>query len=680
MKKILLIIVVLWSGCLYAQTDSVKYFTQGDITSKTFQVEEILVHSDCECVGACTCEKWQQQRPQERFGSVEEILARSGRIALIRRGNYAFEPVLNGMTTERTNLTIDGMKVFGACVGKMDPVTSYVEPNNLEQFDVENGAGGSEYGTSMGGSVNMETRGARIGAPEKWSGNAGLGFDAVSNGLNGLVSLNRSSDNWAVNLNSTYRKSGNYRAGGGARVSHSQFEKWNTALSAKFMPSKRDLIRIDYIYDDANDIGYPGLPMDVEYATAHILGLSYTRYPGNGIFSKLTFKGYVNGVNHNMNNYERPEAPMLMDMPGTTRTYGGFVRGEIRAGKHAITAKADGFFNNSFADMIMYPADAQKMYMVSWPDVNKTNLGLYLQDDYRLDEKNLFIVKGRIEFLSNLAQSGMGIDQAKIIGQDISPRDNRFTKAVTAGYQRDFNDRISAWINTGYTERAPNVNEQYAFYIYNAYDGYNYIGNYDLKNENALQTETGLSFREEKFGIRATAFWYYMTDYILSKIDPNLPAMTTGANGVKVTDNIPEATMLGGTVGGFFRPVKSVEINTDFAFTRGETGKGIPLPLISPLRNTTSMRYHFAEKANVALEAESALAQDRINPEFGEVSSEGYTIFHLRCGYDLSIGGNKLTANAGIENIFDTRYRDHLDWGTIDRPGRNIYIDLKYRF
>ena len=44
---------------------------------------------------------------------------------MVKRGSYAWEPLINGMATERTVITIDGMRIFGACTDKMDPITSY---------------------------------------------------------------------------------------------------------------------------------------------------------------------------------------------------------------------------------------------------------------------------------------------------------------------------------------------------------------------------------------------------------------------------------------------------------------------------------------------------------------------------------------------------------------------------
>ena len=66
------------------------------------------------------------------LGSIDEYLQKSSKVDMIKRGAYAWEPLINSMPTERTLVTIDGMRIFGACTDKMDPVTSYIEVSNLK--------------------------------------------------------------------------------------------------------------------------------------------------------------------------------------------------------------------------------------------------------------------------------------------------------------------------------------------------------------------------------------------------------------------------------------------------------------------------------------------------------------------------------------------------------------------
>ncbi|MDZ7648357.1 MAG: hypothetical protein U5K54_14875 [Cytophagales bacterium] len=70
-----------------------------------------------------------------KSATTEDILSRLQGVYLIRRGNYGQEPMLRGMTGGQINLTIDGMKMFGACTDKkLNPVSTQIEPQNEKAF------------------------------------------------------------------------------------------------------------------------------------------------------------------------------------------------------------------------------------------------------------------------------------------------------------------------------------------------------------------------------------------------------------------------------------------------------------------------------------------------------------------------------------------------------------------
>lgn len=71
------------------------------------------------------------------------------------------------MSTERSILTIDGMHVFGACTDKMDPVTSYVESNNLSTIDITSGQAGSMHGATVAGSIDLKRKSTPFGLEKK---------------------------------------------------------------------------------------------------------------------------------------------------------------------------------------------------------------------------------------------------------------------------------------------------------------------------------------------------------------------------------------------------------------------------------------------------------------------------------------------------------------------------------
>src|SRR5690606_2997069 len=92
------------------------------------------------------------------LGSLDNYLEKSPSVNMVKRGAYAWEPMLNGMATERSVITLDGMRIYGACTDKMDPITSYVEISNLSKATISNGQSGSQHGGTIAGSVDLVRR------------------------------------------------------------------------------------------------------------------------------------------------------------------------------------------------------------------------------------------------------------------------------------------------------------------------------------------------------------------------------------------------------------------------------------------------------------------------------------------------------------------------------------------
>ncbi|MEN6452725.1 MAG: hypothetical protein ABFD10_00590, partial [Prolixibacteraceae bacterium] len=123
-----------------------------DITKDTIQIEEVLVTQRIVLNDENTVKYYQSFYSS----GIDKVNERLGSMSLISRGAYAKEPVLNGFSAGQINVTIGGMKMFGACTDKMDPVTSYIEPVNLKSIRINEGSGGSKNGSTIGGTFDME--------------------------------------------------------------------------------------------------------------------------------------------------------------------------------------------------------------------------------------------------------------------------------------------------------------------------------------------------------------------------------------------------------------------------------------------------------------------------------------------------------------------------------------------
>src|SRR5690554_7348389 len=148
----------------------INAYSQENPTDRIFNdttLDEIII------AGAAKSLDQKQAKP---LSTLDEFLEKSSKINMVKRGGYAWEPLINSMATERTIITIDGMRIFGACTDKMDPITSYVEVSNLSKAAVVSGQQGSTYGATIGGALDLKRA-----APHKrqlgWSGRIISGYE-----------------------------------------------------------------------------------------------------------------------------------------------------------------------------------------------------------------------------------------------------------------------------------------------------------------------------------------------------------------------------------------------------------------------------------------------------------------------------------------------------------------------
>ena len=635
-------------------------------TSKLFELREIVIVRNAEKNDALA-----NFYKANRSATTEEILSRAQSVQLIRRGNYGLEPSIRGCSAGQIAVTIDGMHITGACTDKMDPVTIYVEPQNLQSIDVTTGTNGAMYGSSIGGSLNM-----KLAEPELNVTNVsiGSGFQSAADAYNGTFSLNTGSDRFALLFNGVYRRSGNYRAGGGTEIPFSQYEKMNWSLATTFQISEADVVNADVLFDDGWNIGFPALAMDVGSARARIYSLSYRYSESESFFKKFEAKVYGNNITHAMDDTRRPFVPIHMEMPGWSDTYGSFAEAQITLHEaHTTLLRADVTRTNVRAEMTMMPQHSAPMFMLTLPDARRWSAGLFVNDEWLISNHYSLTTNLRAEYLNTLVTSLFGQQQLSVFGYNTSGTIKNIITNGTVNLTRQLSDETDATLTLGYGERASTMNELFGFYLYNRFDGFDYIGNPEIQNEQSLQTELALRYHTDAVQIKATGFFNRIKNYLMGKPDVMISAMTVGAKGVKVYRNIPYAVISGGELTAVFHPTEMVDLISSIKYLRGEDDHSISLPLISPLKIVTSTRYRM-NGLTLQTEIEYSSEQNKIRTEVGEQSTPSYSLANVRASYAMPVSSVSLVLNCGMENIFDLRYRDHLDWGGIPRAGRNMYV------
>lgn len=612
-----------------------------------------------------------------RSASIEEHLLQLGNVDMVRRGSYAWEPVVNNMATERVSSTIDGMKIFYACTDKMDPVTSYVESGNLQRIRLDSGLDGNPQATgNIGGSIDLKLRKTGFDAkPQEY--NATLGYE--SNGHLQVYGADAafSHQKFYSNLGVFYRHADNYKAGGSQEIRFSQFQKINTFLNMGWQPVSNHIIEGTVIYDRATDVGYPALTMDVSDATGFISSLSYRREQLNGLFFRWETKVYYNHITHNMDDTHRPDVIIHMDMPGRSSTTGiySLLQGALTI--HQYQLNYDAYYNTLFADMTMYVSGAKPMYMLTWPDVGTFNQGLSISDDIQLTKHHHLRLSAKGSWQHRRINNDEGFRALSIYFPGMEQAASALTGRVALSYAYTNNGWKLA-LGTGYGNRTPSVTEAYGYFLNNTFDRYDYIGNPHLKNESAFELNGSVAWSSETVEARLEANTFFFKNYIIGSPDDRLSPMTIGAEGVKVYRNLPDAQILNTSAALNWQPLSWLRWDNHLSYSYGKGNTHARLPMIAPLTYKGALKFFWKN-----LESEAgvrAVARNsKCGTQYGETPTAGYAIYHFNIGGHFQIGKVGTDIHVGVENLFDRYYSTYSDWNHIPQKGRNLYANLSFQ-
>lgn len=616
------------------------------------------------------------KKQHKPMSSLDEFLESSRSINMVKRGAYAWEPTMNDMASERLAVTIDGMQIFGACTDKMDPVTSYVDVSNLSEAEIGSGQQGAAFGNSIGGGINLKLDKSNFKSTG-WTGSLESGFESNNKLRVFGGELNYSEEKFYLNTDVIYRKADNYKAGGEKEIYYSQFEKYNFSMNSGYKLAPDKSLSATLIYDEARDVGYPALTMDVSLARAVIGSVSFNQDTLFGSFGKWESKLYYNTIKHVMDDTNRPNVPVHMDMPGWSETVGFYTQANLTKEKNRFFFKVDGYFNKSLAEMTMYPANSNEalMFMLTWPDVHTFDFGIYGEDNISFDGSSVKL-SSRLTFHSNTVADDFGLNSLKIFYPEMERTNSRFLKSFSAQYHKMLND---FHFNGGlsYGERAPSVSEGYGFYLFNSFDNHDYIGDPNLKTESSVEVNLSVTYEKPIFEITAEANYFRVFNYIIGTIDPSLSPMAIGADGVKVYGNLDYAQLLNTSLLGRYAISNAFKLSGRISYHRGVDNDGENLPLISPVSYQSGVDF-YKNQFSASLSVRGAGEQVNYNSAYGETKTAAYATLSASFGKRFFLNKDDLFVKAGIENILDTYYSSYTDWKNIPRMGRNIYLTLSY--
>lgn len=613
------------------------------------------------------------------LGSIDDYLENSSSVNMIKRGAYAWEPMLQGMSSERSVITLDGMRIYGACTDKMDPVTSYVEISNFSKATINSGQSGAQHGGTIAGSIDLIRRKSGFGN-RGWSGSIFSGFETGNKQLISGVGLNYSKEKFYTNVDFTYRDADNYKAGGNEEILYSQFTKYNASIISGIKLNDHHHLEASFIFDRATDVGYPALPMDVSLAQAFIGSVEYKYFNLNAYFNSWETKAYYNNIEHIMDDSPRPVVPIRMDMPGWSKTWGMYSKLKGKYHQHQFSATLSAHTNNSLAEMTMFPSDPNEndMFMLTWPDVNTHYAGIFLEDKINLNPHLKLSISAGISTHFNEIKSEFGLESLRIFYSDMEDSRSRILKNLSTQLSF-YHGKFTHSLGAGYGERAPSVAEGYGFYLFNSFDAYDYVGNPFLKNEKSLDFSWVTQFKTKKITLKWQGNYFRIFDYIIGKPAEDLLPMTIGANGIKVYEALSGVNIFNADFDWTYHFLPHWTFDGQLSYRLGEDSNGHNLPLIQPFQYR--LGFHF-EQNNWTAQASinGSATHDSYSAEFGETPKDSYVIANAAVAKNFNLGSQKLTAKLGAENLFDKKYSTFSDWNNLPRMGRNFFLHLVFEW
>jgi iron complex outermembrane receptor protein len=261
---------------------------------------------------------------------------------------------------------------------------------------------------------------------------------------------------------------------------------------------------------------------------------------------------------------------------------------------------------------------------------------------------------------------------------------------------RNLGDSVRLNLGLGRKARSPSYQERFLWLPLTATaglaDGWNYIGDIGLRPETSLEVTAGVDWSGTGFRLSPEVFYRAVDDFI-----QGTPSTNEVANrySLMATGRLPlqygnvDAELYGFDLGYEWRIAAPLVLRGTLSYVRGKrTDAPDNLYRIAPLTSFVELIYQ-AERYFLGVESVAASRQDDVAAYNAEQPSAGWGIVNLRAAYELN---DTFTLGAGVENLSDTVYRDHLGGynrvresdiavgARINGMGRNVYLRIDARW
>ncbi len=729
---------VIFSVSSYAQEQSNRIIVKDDsasITKRTLPVGEIVVSSlrinrQIKMLPAPMAVISVSDYQKETALTISNVLDKEAGIAMGGDGIWATNINIRGLSENRLVTLIDGNRVETAT--DLTASMSMIDVNDIERVEVIKGAMSSLYGSgAMGGIINIITKNARFSDKPYLSGNVISGFSSANKLFSEHAEIGAGSERWGIRLSGSYSDAGDIRTPEGT-LFNSGYKYNNIAADLGVKPFANHLLKVQYQRYWATDVGIPGGdafpgPAEASYSGIgrELFSASYEIKDISEKLSSLELSLFSQNIDRNVslkpntvsqtplpNGNTKLTRPELFTPVGKHLTNGIQLQSTwelsdnntLIAGVDAWNRKLSTERTKYITVEVINPEDqiinTSTIIRGETPIPNSsfTSSGVFVQDETKiLNDRLTLIAGGRIDGVWINNDEGYNVDY--IIINDVrndSPdhiitfpegSENSISWSANAGLLYTLPGNTDISLNLARSFRAPSLEERFKYI-----DLGNYVrlGDPSLKPESGYSADIGIRKWNQNFNLQAGVFVNHITNMIVEVPGEFIFTSITGTSETTtdtlpafINSNVSKALLYGFDCNFEYNFYNSFVLYGSGSYVRGkDISAGENLPLIPPLRGRLGIRYTYHRMGSAEFTLTGVAKQTRIAE--AEEETDGYIRLDMAVSTNtLKLGKAGVQVFAGIDNITDTSYTNHLSTnrGRISvEPGRNIFVRLKLSF
>ncbi len=606
------------------------------------------------------------------------LVARLPGAALIDNGGLSGQVQYRGLFGPRVATRIDGQAFASGGPNLMDPPLHYAPSPLLESLEVTRGPAPVSQGPALTASVNAVFK--RIGYASSAEPEFSANLTAIARSVNESYALGGvagvATDRHRLQILASIEEGGDTETPV-ATLTGTDHNRFAYGVGYGLRLTDTTEITLDYRRQEVDDTGNPPFPMDIRFMDTSTTRLGLSSELANWDVSVMLSHGRVD---HAMNNFQQRPSPQ----PAMMRQRETFASSEtLMAEISAERALNGGMFRIGADTMdtrhdvtITNPMNAN-FFVTPFPDIEMARTGAFAEWEGPLSGFELYL-GARID--SHEAEAGearfgpaLPMGPQMLAGAFVAA--DRSWDGVTVDglirIARPVSDAMTLRAALSRKSRVSGYVERFGWLPISASgglaDGNIYVGTLDLDPEVATALEAGFDYASDQVYFRPTAYVSWIDDYIQGvPADPNTPGvvdtpleMVSAMNGdpTPLRFSNVEARLygldadFGADLPGDFR------VDGVVSYVRGErTDISDDLYRIAPASLRVGLTYE-QPAWSATLETLAVAEQDDVSAANNEIETPGYVL--LNAFGDWAVN-DQVTVSAGVENILDHRYREHL--------------------